>query len=216
MSWALFLFFQSHFSFRLIIHTFLAYPIARRRCPSEYVVFEVTFLDGSIWKDHSPVSMLYAYFPLSCVKRSIYPSHLPKTFTIIHIILAFIDISRFPPDKCPIPVLFIFSKLAFIGIGGRIIFLASPFAYALLHAWREITFIEGTINPDILSIAFKLPKLIEAYVNISIRKELTPFPMLKTSFPFPFISVSVSVHLDAIPFRFGVSPLAYVGIALGA
>ena len=157
--------------------------------------------------------MLDAPSPLAYVDRSIHPTHLSKAFPLIVLVLSFVSVSRLP-HKHPYSMLLVLEVLSFVPVTVHFILLFSPLPSPVLESFLEISIVNGTICPHILSVTFKLPLLVVTYVHISIAEHVTAFAMFKTCSPLSLVLISIFPQVDSISICFGILPFAYIGVSI--
>ena len=133
-----------------------------------------------IWENHDSDAFLDALIPCSHVGAPVCPSHHTIALPLIIDVAPHINVARLPL-KSAVPMLFIVDILSLVSIASGVAILVCllllPLTVAILHASFELTSIATSINPLILTEAFRFSVDILTNKDITIGEEVTPVSM---------------------------------------
>ena len=156
----------------------------------ESVVLKKAFLDATVRKLHPADTILDAVHPLSLVTRAILPVHLTVAVPLIVLVATLVVVATLPGEETHAILLVVFVG-TLVHIAVLVIESLLPFALAVLQPVFELSYVDTTILPLILALALRLAHVIRSREAISVRKDVSALPMLKTALPFTFVPVPI-------------------------
>ena len=148
----------THFILFFFSVTWFSALLVRINVDFKCVVFKITLFSGTIWKYHTAKAMLNSFNPVSLVMAAVCPVHFSVSVTLILFILSFVNVTA---DPCKFSNTFfhVIYVVTFINVRLRTTSTA-PFTLSMLHPIFEITSINCTTAPSILTFTFWLTILV--------------------------------------------------------
>ena len=158
--------------------------------PDKVIVLKKSFLHPAIRELHPSKAILYTAFPLTLVTRAVLPIHLTVAVPLIVLVATLVVVATLPGEETHAILLVVFVG-TLVHIAVLVIESLLPFALAVLQPIFELSYVDTTILPLILALALRLAHVIRSCEAISVRKDVSALPMLKTALPFTFVPVPI-------------------------
>lgn len=147
--------------------------------------------------------------PFSFVITIVNPVHFTISMSLVIFVGSSILITTFPSENTKTRF-FIKLILTFIAITILCLGSFSPFAFSMFHSIFELSNINGSVFPFILSISMWFSIIILTCVNIPISKNIRSLAMFQTKFPLTLISISIFPLMNTIAVCFTFQPFTNV------
>jgi len=133
-----------------------------------HIIFKVAFLGRSIREYHAAIAMLNSTNPFALVAAPVCPVHFTVAFSFVIFIFAFVNVTTCP-DELTESTFSIVYIITFITVALRTTTTA-PLALSMLHSACEISNVDCSVRPGILTFTLWLSIDVLASVRISIRE----------------------------------------------
>lgn len=143
----------------------------------EGVVFEKTFLDATVWELHPTRPILDSSDPLALVARAIFPVHFSVAVSLVILVAALVVIPALPREHSH-AILLIILVCTFVHVAILVIESFLPLALAVLQAVLELSNVDASVFPLVLTLTFGLAKVVSSGEAVAIREDIRTLTVL--------------------------------------
>jgi len=157
--------------------------------------------------------MLHAHFPVSLVVTPVLPKHFAIAMSLIHIVTSYVVVSRLPVELA-LSMLLVVVILACVLITIWVLLILLPFAFSVLHSLPELSDVESSRLPLVLTVAVRSTVFVHASVHIEVGEIVCALPVFQAAGPLAFILVAIRPLVNTEAPDLVVSPLSHVCVIL--
>lgn len=153
--------------------------------------------------------MLDAFSPFALVDAAISPQHLTESMALIFHVIALIDVATSPSEHA-FAMFEVISIVSFVGVAVLWVLATLPLAFAFFLPLVEVSDIDLSGHPLVLSFAMGLSISVLPMVYISVLKGIGACSMLQAHLPLAFISISIGPGMDPVSMSLRILPFTNV------
>jgi len=178
----------------------------------ENVVFKDAFFDAAIGELHSSNAILNSFLPLAFVAGAISPVHFTVAVALVILVAPLVDVAALPSELAHTRLLVV-DVASFVHVAILCIESFTPFAFSVLEAFFELTDVDASVFPFVLTNSLRPSALVGACKNITVRKDIRSLSVLQAVQPLALISVSILPLMHSVAISLRVFPLPDVRVA---
>lgn len=179
--------------------------------PLERIVLEETFFDTTVRELHAAGTILDSSHPFSFVARAILPVHLSIAVTLIVPVATLVEIAALPSKHAHTVLLVVFVG-TFVHVAILVVESLLPLSLPMLQTILELSDVDASIFPFVLTLTFRFAKVIRAREAVAIGEDIRALAVLQTVLPFALESISVLPLVNSVASRFRLAPLPDVRV----
>ena len=168
---------------------------------------------------HDTEARLNTVGPQALVAAAIDPPRRPPAIALIVLVIANILVAHLPSELAsPILLVLLVRALKAVVLLRRrsIRRWLPPLALALLQAAVELTLVDVTVRPDVLTIPLRQAGRVLARVLVAVAEEICTVAISKAALPLALVTVSFQPGVDAVALGSVLFPCADIAVALDA